>query len=148
MPQSMALFICCWMRSVTYAARLTDRSCGQPDRTDCSLIAARGRLQCRHAEPAPCPLNERCVRFLPVRLSKGIRMRTHPRNSPLYAAIPSNTSTACSVYVAIDCVRIARLGFGGVRRQSIERYRENGTEPERARFAQTETEGYSELSFG
>ncbi len=47
-------------------------------------------------------------------------MRTHPRNPPIYAAIPSNAPTAYSVYVAFDVVRIAPLGFGGVRRQGIE----------------------------
>lgn len=47
-------------------------------------------------------------------------MRTNPRNPPVYARFPSNAPTACSVYVAIDVVRIARLGFGGVRLQRIE----------------------------
>ena len=51
----------------------------------------------------------------------GIGMRTDPRTSPLYAGIPSNAPTACSGYVAIDVVRNARLGFGGVRRQAIEK---------------------------
>ena len=47
-------------------------------------------------------------------------MRTYPRNPPLYSDFPSNAPTARSVYVAIEVVRIARLGFGGVRSQTIE----------------------------
>ena len=71
-------------------------------------------------------------------------MRTYPTNPPIYAGIPSNAPTACSVYVAIAIVRNGRLGFGGFQRQSVEIQYENGTEPGQARFAQTETEGHSE----
>lgn len=74
-------------------------------------------------------------------------MRTHPRNPPVYAGIPSNAPTAYSGYVAIAIVRNGRLGFGGVQRQSVEIQYENGTAPGRARFAQTETEGHSEPNF-
>jgi len=48
-------------------------------------------------------------------------MRTNPSNPPVYAGIPSNAPTACSVYVAIVIFRIANLGFGGVWKQVIER---------------------------
>jgi len=48
-------------------------------------------------------------------------MRTNLRNPPIYAGIPSDAATACSGYVAIDVVRIELLGFGGVRRQAIEK---------------------------
>jgi hypothetical protein len=50
----------------------------------------------------------------------GIGMQTYPRNPSIYAGIPSNAPTACSGYVAIDVVRNARLGFGGVRKQIVE----------------------------
>jgi hypothetical protein len=50
----------------------------------------------------------------------GNRMQTYPRNPSIYAGIPSNASTARSVYVAFGVSRIALLGFGGVRRQGIE----------------------------
>ncbi|AUH32035.1 hypothetical protein CUV01_00215 [Paracoccus tegillarcae] len=75
-------------------------------------------------------------------------MRTIARNAPPYAGIPSNAPTARPVYLAIDIVRNANLGFGGDQRQAIDKYKKNGTEPERTRFAQTETEGHSEPSFG
>ncbi len=48
-------------------------------------------------------------------------MRTSPSNPLLYAGLPSNAPTVCSVYVAIVTFRIADLGFGGVWKQVIER---------------------------
>ena len=60
------------------------------------------------------------------------------------ALIPAEQARVVRLLVA----RVARLGFGGVRLQRIEIQSENGAEPERMRFAQTETEGHSEPSFG
>ena len=71
-----------------------------------------------------------------------------PSNPPGQAGIPNNAPAAGSIYLAIDIVRNARLGFGGVRIQAIENALEKWAEPERTRFAQTETEGHFEPSFG
>jgi hypothetical protein len=53
--------------------------------------------------------------------SRGNGLRTHPSNPPVYALIPSNAPSACSGYVAIDIVRNAQLGFGGVQKQAPEK---------------------------
>ena len=71
-----------------------------------------------------------------------------PNAAWVFAAIPSNAPTACSISVGMDIVRNARLGFGGDRSQVIEKAQEKRAEPQRARFAQTETDGHSEPSFG
>jgi len=83
-----------------------------------------------------------------VRFSSGNGLRTDPSNPWFCAGFPNNAPTLCSGYVAIDIVRNARLDFGRVRKQITEKHREKWAEPERKRFAQTETEGHSGPSFG